>query len=133
MGGGDALDDRAGDSDGFRLVELRQEHGELVAAQPEALAALAEARRDLPEHAVTERMAVAVVDALEVVDVDEAEAERIAGALRRRERTLQALVEVTVVSEPGERVGERKLHGLERGERRSLVERDREQRADERD
>ena len=83
LGPADALDDRARDGDRRALVEAGQQHGELVAAEAEALAALAQARRDLPEHAVADRMAVAVVDLLEVVDVDEAEAERGAVLLGR--------------------------------------------------
>src|SRR5207248_1342221 len=46
----DTLDDRPGDCDRRALVEPGEEHGELVAAEAEALAALAEARRDLTEH-----------------------------------------------------------------------------------
>ena len=40
-----------------------QQHRELVAAEPERLAALAEARRELREHAIAGRVAEAVVDA----------------------------------------------------------------------
>src|SRR5581483_11285890 len=105
---------------------------ELVAAEAEALAALPEARRDLPEDAVADRVTEAVVDLLEVVDVDETERERAAFLLRRRQLALQPLVEVPVVPEAGERVGQREAHRLHGGERRALVQRDREERADER-
>ena len=81
--GADALDDRAGDRDAVARVEAGEEDGELVAAEPEALAALAQPRRDLAEHAVADRVPVAVVDLLEVVDVDEAERERLARRARR--------------------------------------------------
>ena len=47
VGLADALDDRARDLGRRRRVEPRQQHRELVAAEPERLAALAEARRDL--------------------------------------------------------------------------------------
>src|ERR671936_122433 len=58
-----------------------------------------ERRRSTIEDAVAGGMSVAVVDALEVVDVDEAEAERQVCVLRRDELALQALVEVSVVAE----------------------------------
>ena len=115
------------------LVVAGEEHGELVAAEPERLAALPQARGDLAEHEVADRMAEAVVDALEVVDVDEAEGERRALVLGRRELALQPLVEAAVVAEPRERVGQGEPHRPQRLERRALVEGDREQRADERD
>ena len=57
-----------------------QEKRELVSSEPEGLAALAEARGDLREHAIADRMAEAVVDLLEVVDVEEAEGERDAAS-----------------------------------------------------
>ena len=76
-------------------------------------------------------MAVAVVDVLEVVDVDEAEAECVSVLLCLGQLALQPLVEVTVVAKAGERVGEREPHRLQRCERRALVERDRQQRPDE--
>ena len=109
-----------------------QQHGELVAAEAERLASLAQPRRDLREHAVARGVPVLVVDPLEVVDVDQAEAERHAGFLCGDELTLQPLVEVPVVAEPGQRVGERKPHRAQRAVRRSLVEGDRDQRPDER-
>ena len=49
-----------------------EQEGELVAAEPEGLAALAEAGCHLREDAVADRVAVPVVDLLEVVDVEEA-------------------------------------------------------------
>ena len=52
-------------------------------------------------------MSVAVVDLLEVVDVEQAESERDAGLLRVVEVALEPLVEVAMVAEPGQRVGER--------------------------
>ena len=63
------------DVDCLGLVVLGQEQGELVAAEAEGLAVLAERGREPREDAVAGRMAEEVVDALEVVDVDEAEAE----------------------------------------------------------
>ena len=76
-------------------------------------------------------MAEEVVDALEVVDVDEAEAEGAAVSLRLDQLALEPLVEVAMVAEPGQRIGQCELHRAERTVGRALVERDREQRADE--
>ena len=129
----DPLDDRLRDRDGRAVVEPGEEDGELVAAEAEALAALAEPGGDLPEHPVAGGVAEAVVDPLEVVDVDEAEAEVLALVLGGGQLALQPLVEVAVVAEPRERVGQRQPHRPQRGEGRPLVERDREQRPDERD
>ena len=77
-----------------------QHHRELVAAEPEALASLPQARRDLSEDAVADGVAVAVVDALEVVDVDEAQAQRQLRLLGLGELDLEPLVEVAVIAEP---------------------------------
>ena len=133
LGVGDALDDRLRDREAFVLVAARQEERELVAAEPERLAALAEARGDLREHAVADRVAEAIVDLLEVVDVEQAEGQRDAALLCLVEVALQPLVEVPVVPEPGQRVGEREAHGLEGAVHRALVEGDRDERAHERD
>src|SRR5207253_11477526 len=70
---GDALDDRAGNRRRLALLEPGQQHRELVSAEAERLAALAQAGRDLAEHEVADRMPELVVDALQVVEVDEAE------------------------------------------------------------
>ena len=77
-------------------------------------------------------MAVTVVDPLEVVDVDQADAERIALLGRVGELALEPVVEMAVVAEPRQRVGQREPHRTQLAERRTLVERDREQRTDER-
>ena len=73
---GDPLDDRRRRGQRAVLVVAGQEQRELVAAEPERLAGLAQPRREPREHAVAGRVAEAVVDPLEVVDVDEAERER---------------------------------------------------------
>ena len=129
---GDPLDDRLRRDPRAFLVASRQQDRELVAAEPERLAALAEVRRELGEHLVAARMPEAVVDPLEVVDVHQAEAERIALRPRVGELALEPVVEVAVVAEPGQRVGQREPHRAQLAEGRALVERDREQRPDER-
>ena len=58
-------------------------------------------------------MAVLVVDALEVVDVEQADGDEPLSAPRRcRELALEALLEVAVVPETGQRVGERERIAL---------------------
>ena len=108
-----------------------QEQRELVAAEPEGLAVLAQLRGELGEQPVALGMAVEVVDALEVVDVDQAEREGRASRLGLHELALEPVVEMPVVAEPGERVGECEAHRAERVVGRALIERNREQRPDE--
>ena len=96
-----------------------------VAVQPES-------RSDEREDAVAGRVAEAVVDALEVVDVEEAQRDEHVLVVCVRELALQPLVEMAVVAEPGQRVGEGEAHRAERPVRRALVERDRHERAGER-
>ena len=64
---------RLGGGHGRALVQARKQQRELVTAEPERLAALAQPPGDLRQDAVAGRMAEAVVDPLEVVDVDQAE------------------------------------------------------------
>ena len=68
--GPDAVDDRLGGGEGLVLLVAGQQDGELVAAEPEGLSRLAEARRHPRQDTVAGGMAEAVVDSLEVVDVD---------------------------------------------------------------
>jgi hypothetical protein len=126
-------DDRFRGPDPAALVVVGQQERELVAAQPEGLAVLAQVRCDLGEDVVPGRVAVQVVDALEVVHVDEAEAEVAPALVRVEQLTLEPLVEVTVVAEPRERVGQGEPHGPQRAVGRALVEGDREQWAEESD
>ena len=78
-------------------------------------------------------MAVAVVAALELVHVDEAERHLAARLLRPLERLAQAALVGAVVAEPGEAVGERVARRHAGGEGGALVEREREERAGEED
>ncbi len=128
----DPLHDRVCGCQCHPLVVIGEEQRELVAAEPEGLAALAESRADLREDAVARRMPVAVVDLLEVVDVDEAERQRPRLLLRTQQLALEALVELTVIAEPGQRIREREAHRPQRAVRGALVQRDCEQRPDER-
>ena len=105
---------RLGDRDPVRLAVPGQEQRELVSADPEALAAGAQAARDPGEHLVAGRMAVAVVDRLEVVDVEEDDRDRRADRVGTVERMLEPLEEVPRVAETGERIGQRETRRLAR-------------------
>ena len=129
----DAVDDRSRDGQRLALGAPGQEQRKLVAAQPERLAPLPQSRRDLREHVVSDGMTVPVVHAFEIVDVHEAEREPRAALLRPVEVVLEPLVEVTVVPEARQRVGERQAHRAERVVHRALVQRHGDERADERD
>ena len=90
---------------GFAL----DDDGELVAADAEGLfagtAVLGERARELAQHAVAGRMALVVVQPLEVVEVEEDERQPAAGGVRAEERTVDVLLEGAVVAELGQRVG----------------------------
>ena len=129
---GDALDARAGRRERLSRVGVRKQEREFVAAEPEALAALTKPRGDLRQDAVAGRMAVQVVHPLEVVDVEEGERNRRPLLLRVVELSPESLLEVAVVAEPRERIGQGQPDRLELPVRRPLVERDRQQRPDER-
>ena len=106
LSGGDAAEHRLGDLERHRLIPAGQQQRELVAPEAERLPAVAQAACDLDEDAVAGGMPVAVVDALEVVDVDDAQRERKALLVSPVEVTLEALEEMPRVAEPGERVGQ---------------------------
>jgi len=120
----DPLHDRIRGCQCHPLVVFGEEQRELVAAESEGLAALAEPRTDLREDAVPRRMPVAVVDPLEVVDVDEAERQRPRLLLRAQQLALEPLVELAVIAEPGQRIREGEPHRPQRSVRRALVQRD---------
>ena len=66
----------------------------------------AEDAADLSEHEVARRVPEAVVEVLEVVDVDHEQRQRQAVALGAGDLLVEALVEVAVVVEPREAVGD---------------------------
>src|SRR5205809_7979259 len=107
---GQALHDRLRARERRGRVAGREDERELVAAKAEGLAAGPEPRADLREDAIAGRVAEAVVDPLEVVDVEEAQRQRRPTLARTIELVANSLVEVPVIAEPGERVGERKSH-----------------------
>ena len=87
------------------LVALH-EHGELVAAEARDHVLLAhgahEPGRDAAQQLVADRVAERVVDALEVVEVDEHHGDLVRAA--RLERLAHALGEQRAVGEPGQRI-----------------------------
>ena len=95
------------------LVDADQDHGELVAADPGddvgRAAALLQRGADRGEQPVADRMAVEVVDALELVDVEHRERGVLAVARAALDLALELLLEAAAVRQPGERV----LLGLE--------------------
>ena len=88
---------------------IAEEHRELVAADAEDVVAAPDAGAqefdDLLEHLVAGVVAVVVVVALEVVDVEEHQAEEAPVALRGVDRVGEELVEGAAVSGAGEFVG----------------------------
>ena len=114
------------------LVPSRKEDGELVASDPEGLSVLTQPRGDLREDLVAPRVPEPVVELFEVVDVEDADAQRHPLVLRLRQVAIEPLVEMAVVAQAGERVGEGEAHRRELPEDRALVEGDRGERPDER-
>ena len=94
-----------------RLVRAaaRHDHPELLAAEPaddvRATQRRAQQLGEIGQHLVARAVAVDVVDALEVVDVEHQHRDAVAGAVGARQLGAQPLVEVAVVVEAGQRVG----------------------------
>jgi hypothetical protein len=104
------LDNRGGGCERGSLVVLCKEHGELVASETKSLSALPQAGCNLRQDAIARRMAVLVVNPLEVVDVDEAKAQLLPGIFCGDELTLEPFVKVAVISQARQRIGEREPH-----------------------
>ena len=102
----------------MRGVETRQDHHELVAAQARNGIGLADGRGEALGHRLQQLVAgiVAerVVDALEMVEVEEQARDVRGVALRLREDLLQPLVEERPVRQPREDVVLRELVGVRR-------------------
>jgi hypothetical protein len=94
---------------GGLAADARQHEHELLAAEPADGVALADDRPQLGgggcEHLVALGVAVGVVDALEVVEVDDHDAERAAGDGGGVDLAPQALLGAAVVEQPCEAVG----------------------------
>ena len=130
--GGDPLDDRVCSSDRLLVGVAGQENRELVAAEPEGLPVAPQLARHVREQPIAGRVAVAVVDSLQVVHVDQAEREGSALRGCDVQLLLEALLEGPVVPEPGQGVRHRETHRAQLAVVRALVERDCDQRPDER-
>ena len=96
------------DDGGLGRCDLLDHHGELVAAEPCTRVLGTDARleplRDLDEQLVAGRVAEAVVDRLEVVEIDEQDREEVLPAMPPLERMRDAIREEHPVREPRERV-----------------------------
>jgi hypothetical protein len=94
-------------------VARRHDHPELLAADSTddvgAPDGLPRDARELDQELVAGRMAVDVVDALEVVEIEHQDGDRVARARGARQLRAQALVEEAVVVEAGQRVGLRQM------------------------
>ena len=97
-------------------VDAVEQDGELVAAEAGDRVGRAHRRleppRDLLQDRVAGRVAEAVVDGLEVVEVDEHDADRRASATRAHDRVLDAVGEQRAVGEARDRVVERLVREL---------------------
>ena len=105
----EALGEPGRERDRALLAAAGDDHGELLAADPADDVARADARAEvvgeLRQHVVADGVAEDVVDLLEVVDVDHHDRDvRVLGR-GQRQLAAEALVEVAVVVEAGERVG----------------------------
>ncbi len=124
----DAVGDRLRRRQRTTFVDAGEQHGELVTAEAERLAALPQQPAHARENPIAGRMTEAVVDALEIVDVDQAERQPGPNPLGRGQLHLHPLLEVAVVAEPGERIGQRELHRPHFPGARALIQLDRHQR-----
>ena len=103
----DAVEALGDDRDAL-LVDVRQEHRELVAAEARHQVCFPQPARQRPgdrlERVVARLVAVRVVDPLEVVEVDHHQARHLAVALRARDLQVQVVLEQAAVAQAGERV-----------------------------
>ena len=110
---GDLRADPLGDLLGRRLADVEQDDGELLAAvagddvvgAPPVLQDLGDAAQGV----VAGQVAVAVVVALEVIDVDHQDRQRQPGPVAALHLQRQPLAEVAVVVEAGQPVGDGQL------------------------
>jgi hypothetical protein len=102
---GQQVEHAGGDLLAVVVVDVLQQHRELVAAHARGDVARADADTDAPggghQHGVARPVAGAVVDRLEVVEVEEQHGRHAAAA---RQRRLDAAQEQRAVGEPGQRV-----------------------------
>ena len=111
--GDDALGDLVGN---VGVVEILDEHGKLVASEARRGIALSQTRResfaDDAQQVVAREVAEAVVDGLEVVEVDEQHRELAALAFQPRRRVVDPVAEERLVGQSGQRIVERLVREL---------------------
>src|SRR5215471_21805352 len=96
--------------DGERLPQrCRNDRRKLFAAEPTEEIARAHVRGhggcERAQRFVAERMTETIVDRLEVVEVEDENADRLALACLLREQLLRAVTQRTAIQKPGQRVG----------------------------
>ena len=99
-------------------LDALEQQRELVAADPEGLAAGPQPLADSLQRPVALRVAERVVEPLEAVEVEQADAQTPAAA----QLGLEPLLEAATVAEAGDRVRRRRAHRLECAQHRALVE-----------
>ena len=105
---------RSASFSGVRDLRAGQQDRELVAAEARAGVARADLRlgapRDFLQRLVARQVAEAIVDLLEVVDVDHQAGQRLAGALGARQFLAQPIVEIAAVVPAGEEIRDAAAH-----------------------
>ena len=106
----------------------REHHDELVTTETSSVGALGQRTQqdvgDLAQERVTELVPGAVVDLLEVVAVDDEDAQRYALLLRPGQGALHSFLEAATVEDAGERIGGRAQSLASESERRIERRRD---------
>ena len=110
----DAMVNALGQLQRVRDFRAGQQDREFVATEARAGIAGADLGLGTPRHflerLVAGQVAEAIVDLLEVVDVDHEARQRLARALRSRELLAQAVVEIAAVVPAGEEIGDAAAH-----------------------
>src|SRR4051794_11979735 len=110
---GDGASDPIGDGRAAFEIGLRHHGDQLLAAVARGKIVVADTFTQRfgheAQHLIADAMAVIVVELLEVIDVDQENAERLVPLHRRDLDLPEELLERAAVRQPGERVGERPL------------------------
>ena len=89
-------------------VGRRQQHRELVAAEPRhrvgRAQGAAQARRHFLQHQIAGVMAERVVDLLEAIEIDQQDRQALVVAMRAQDRLLQAIEEQRAIRQVGQRI-----------------------------
>src|SRR4030095_9828005 len=113
---GDRAADPLGDVDGPELGAAGEEHHDLLAAVPDARIVVADAQhqetRDAAKDLVADLVTVLVVDALEVVDVDERAGDRVVRLHAALGELRELVVDVRAREQTGEGIAVRGFESL---------------------